>query len=105
MFELKCGHFVLFVSLFWEGRSDDDAEKRIKQQEDQKSHLVEIVNVSSMKLTWMEKTAGDKEQQRTHSWSLTIIFIIYIYILKDLFDKHTESRLTDEDDQQQAGGV
>lgn len=51
---------------------------RIKQKEDQKSHLVEMVNVSSMKLTWMEKTAGDKKQQRTHSWSLTIIFIIYI---------------------------
>lgn len=79
---------------------------RIKQREDQKSHLVEIVNVSSMKLTWMEKTAGDKEQQRKHSWSFTIIFIIYIlYVLKGLFNKHTECRLTDEDDQQQAGGV
>lgn len=32
-----------------------------------KTHLVENVNVSSMKLTWMEKTAGDKPWQIIHT--------------------------------------
>lgn len=78
MFELKCGHVVLFVSLFYEGRSGDDAEMRIKQKEDQMSHLVEMVNVSSMKLTWMEKTAGDKNKNTL--WSLTYYFhYLYMY--------------------------
>lgn len=78
---------------------------RVKHKEDQKSHLVEMVNVSSMKLTWMEKTAGDKKNNREHTCGHLLLFSLSIYVLKDLFDKHTECRLTDEGNQQQAGGV
>lgn len=35
--------------------------KAEKMRTKERSHLVEKVNVSSMKLTWMEKTAGDKQ--------------------------------------------
>lgn len=41
-----------------------------KWERKKKSHLVEKVNVSSMKLTWMEKTTGDKQWQKEHCWSL-----------------------------------
>lgn len=84
-----------------------DGKFRLRSKE--KSHLVVKVNVSSMKLTWMEKTAGEKQNHRLKSlltcteWRPGLYFKCFTFSMTHkylLFTKHNKIRLTDESNQQ-----